>query len=500
MVLIIMVWSFFLYMYLNSVQGFTDHEIFQYWPGRTLSEMICNEQWRKDIESNGIIPQLFYRLIWVNGDEPVSEFYMRFPVMVCSLLTIYGVFWFGTYMYGQRLGLCSAFLMAINTLYIAYAVHCRFYMFNSLGLIISTFIMFSLARKHSLYKVYLYCLSLVYSICSMVLSIPVLGAHFIYYIIVNRKDRRAYRILTCLILLAIAVFGFLCWRDQSAYNRFDYAPSWENLWRTFVCSLFTQGFSKIDYLSLFDNRDIWLSLADKTFYIILMTTLLGISIVLFRSIKYRKFDNLFIIVLSFTSLYLGYLLIGIFIKPVSIRQNMSPFLVFLPFILSVAIDKKILRICFFVFLLLMSNIICLETLIDGESIYKLKQVVEYYRKPEDLVLIDDESIAKYYYSYGEAVADPLKRTSAGKNVLKYAWGDTNNNFLLLPNKSLIPMAYVQAYNRSVHRIWIVKSGIDKEDLWRLQNLCEARGYGFMERSTDRANMYLIVVNDYKKVM
>ena len=258
--ILILAWAVGVWVHLAQIQDLTDHELDKYWPGFSLSTLYQYPHFLNDLESNGILAQAFYRLIWFGEDAPCDALTLRLPVMVCALISLVLIYRLGKSLDGYRLGLCAAFVLATNTLQTGFAVHCRFYAFNTVMVILSTLLLLKMCQDERPRWKWLYMLSLLGCTCTMILSIFIVVPHLLYFIFTSRSRLRAL-MQAFLISLAVALcFGYLFFRDTQAVNHFNYGRSLKDSLNLCNYSLLDHGtpFGSFQLDALCgDNNDYW---------------------------------------------------------------------------------------------------------------------------------------------------------------------------------------------------------------------------------------------------
>lgn len=87
-------------------------------------------------------PPLYFIILWLWAKMfGISEVAVRFPSVVFGVLTILVVYFIGKKLYSRKIGLLSAFLLAINPLHVYYSQEARMYALAALAVAINIFLL-----------------------------------------------------------------------------------------------------------------------------------------------------------------------------------------------------------------------------------------------------------------------------------------------------------------------------------------------------------------------
>ncbi len=196
--------------HLINSHGMTEHEVFAVIAGSN------------HYESNGI---LYYQLIqWLSGEAVATGATVvlrRSLSLLCGLGTLCGVYHLGFLLGGsRRCGLYSAFVLAINALFMASITHARFFGLAELCFTWSTVALVVFCRRGRWRYWVFYLLLMVAGLCSMVVGgyLLALQAVLCWYLAVRK--RRVWTGFVVAVLVSLALFSYLWWRDGEAMNRF----------------------------------------------------------------------------------------------------------------------------------------------------------------------------------------------------------------------------------------------------------------------------------------
>ncbi len=493
-------WAICIWVHLAQFQDLTDHELDKYWPGFSLATIyqyphFLNYQY---LESNGVLAEAFYRLIWFGEDTPCDALTLRLPVMVCSLISLILIYRLGKSLDGYRLGLCATFVLATNTLQTGFAVHCRFYAFNTVMVILSTMLLLKMCQDERPRWKWLYMLSLLGCICTMTLSVFIVVPHLLYFIFTSRSRLRALK-QAFLITLAIAIcFVFLIIRDSQAINRFCYSRSFEESLHTCTYSLLGHGMTLGNHqlIALFDNHDYWNTYLWSTAYIngaFIATVFLAL---LYDCLRRHQLTTRFLFVFTLLMIYALMLLESITIKSVLIPSNLSPLIPFYAMTMALGIQPRPVRIFMLICLLLGSHILCNGTLIDGEGPDSLMRIMRSQMHPSDTALIASNKYTDLSVPEAFPIVHKMKEPSSLAATYRYV---TNSyppgSKILIPSHSLCGNAFFLLDRPHAHtRVWFLERSDHPSPTAILDRFYKAYKDGrckILMRSNERYNLYLI---------
>ena len=213
-------------LHLAYSNGLSDHELNPiYW---------SFQQWPWWEEANGMLYYALYKAFWLTDDEIFahSELYIRFPIILMAQLTL-----FLTYKVGNALarwagtrkpwGLYGSFMLGVNCAFLAHSFHRRFYMLNTVMVLLATWLLLRACQKRTWASVALYALGVWGCISSMLLSSLLLVPHLVYYVgsASATRKRQALQQSLAVALASVSWFFLLSYWDVDGYSRFVYHQS-----------------------------------------------------------------------------------------------------------------------------------------------------------------------------------------------------------------------------------------------------------------------------------
>ncbi|MBQ7569004.1 glycosyltransferase family 39 protein [bacterium] len=188
-------------------------------------------------EWNGILA--YYGLFrgaqhWLGMDE----FSLRFIPMVCGVLGIAAIFFLGRRWGGDSCGLLAALCLALNAEHIDLS---RYYRFNSLSVLIAILSTYALAvavQKRKRCWWWVYWVSSVMCLWSMMLSAFLLPAHWLYILLSAETAGERKRLLQSVLIAGLAILPSRFFDDKALARIYWYPHlSWERfseLWSVTV--------------------------------------------------------------------------------------------------------------------------------------------------------------------------------------------------------------------------------------------------------------------------
>ncbi len=530
--LLILSWAVCLWVHLALIQEITNHELGKYWPGISLATIYQDPHLLENIESNGILVQLFYRLIWFGEDTHCDALTLRLPVMICSLISLILIYRLGKSLDGYRLGLCATFVLATNTLQTGFAVHCRFYAFNTVMVILSTMLLLKMCQdEHPRWK-WLYMLSLLGCICTMILSVFIVVPHLLYFIFTSRSRLRALK-QAFLITLAIAIcFVYLIIRDSQAINRFNYNSSLKLSFNTCTCTLLGHGCSLLGHgcsilghgrsllnkstlfgiFKLYDllgnslgsfqldalfgnNKEYWLVYLLRAIQI--NGAFLGAIFLalLYDCLRRHQLTPRFLFVFTFLMIYALMVLESATIKIILIPPNLSPLIPFYAMTMALGLKPRPVRIFMLLCLLLGSHVLCNGTIIDNEGPGKLVRIMRAHMQPGDTALIISDKNTYQFLPEASTIIHN-KELSPLAAINRYV---TNSyppgSKILISPSSLYGSAFLLLDHPHAHtRLWFLDKRDDSLPTANLYRFYKAYNDGrctILMRSNKQYDLYLI---------
>ena len=225
--------------------------------GLSSHETAC-ETWNFDrlswpSESNGMLSNFLYELLWSSNSLPyrwfwshfdmspaVSYLHTRFPALLLAQVVIILTVRLGNALAAKansrpNWGLMGALILGANAAFLALSFHRRFYMLNMVMVLLATLALFRLCKERNWRWLAIYQLSLWGCCASMILSTLLVVPHLVYFVFTGTERRIALRQGALILLLSLGFLGLLVSQDSSGYGRFDYGNTHETL-PMFLCN------------------------------------------------------------------------------------------------------------------------------------------------------------------------------------------------------------------------------------------------------------------------
>lgn len=118
----------------------------------------------------------------------ITDLYLRAPSLAASFITLMFVYSIGTQIGSlskhkhKYLGVISIFFLAVNSAFLAFSFHNRFYAVNMMFISMSTYVLIKLSRNNSNILFVLYTFLMMCTTGTMILSSISIIPHIIFYI------------------------------------------------------------------------------------------------------------------------------------------------------------------------------------------------------------------------------------------------------------------------------------------------------------------------------
>ncbi|MBQ7568000.1 hypothetical protein IJT17_04270 [bacterium] len=351
----------------------------------------------RSLESNGYLFSWFVEHIWVRWFyTPQGGRHMRIVPGLLGMLTLYLVYVLGTMVHSRRAGLFAMFLLGIHGMHITHSVHGRFYTLNEVFCVLSTILLLKLVEKPSFMRALGYAVSVLGVVASQLLSIILLLPQLAYLVIYYPQRKKAWGMALGILALAVGLFCALCWRDSAGYGRFDYGHPLDNV----VFFAYLVYLTASNLLINIINADYFaprcpLTVSYTNYYAlaIMLVTWLSLAAAVKRRrgsgpLSPQRVRLLWAIRLLALG---GYWFFSVYVKNIVVTRNYSWMIPF--FCVLTAVGMAMLpKVCRWLLLTLMlgaTMCTCSTLYFQGRGEEFILELVRHYRRPGELVLIDD---------------------------------------------------------------------------------------------------------------
>ncbi|MCK4261947.1 glycosyltransferase family 39 protein, partial [bacterium] len=203
----------------------------------------------KDIAKNDAHPPLYNALLhfWVYGGR--GEGWMRGLSSLFGILTILVIYKFASFLFGRRVGLISALIIAFSSYQVFYAQEARLQTLVTLLILLSLYFFYRSLKEGRTVFWLAFILFTILSLYTFFYSFFILLVENIFFFLNFKRYRNAFKIFIIsqigILLLFLPWMPVLAQRMQLAGVRHSFSPPFStllsNAWRTF--SQFTLGYS-----------------------------------------------------------------------------------------------------------------------------------------------------------------------------------------------------------------------------------------------------------------
>ncbi len=422
------------------------------------------------LQSNGILYHSLHSvyLTWVH-DNP-STLVRRAPAIGFGVLTLLLTFKLGSLWGGCRLGAWSVCLLASNILFLSLCINHRFYALNMFLCVLSTILWWrSLQDYENSWRWALYSLSLVSCLLSMCISATIAVAHAIIYIICCPRHLLALFRFIGLALLMLAVLGALFWRDSTSYDDVRYPFSWDETGSQVLSAIFNDGFVRErclqnDVVVLYRRSESARTRAFLSFLTIAFA-LAMVSAVLSGVGGCFSLNPRALGVLAGLILSIGWLFVySSFMRGLITINNLSWSLPFISILLAWGVGNPAwgrgFQVLFCFALVLVTPIIVKGSYAFSCGCAPLRQTVERFRQPHDMIIVDGTSTLPGLLGYGKTLHVQVNywkspRPSVAANAI-YELQRAQTPLLLTNEEVLYFLKFIPEVS-SLHgrRIWLL---------------------------------------------
>jgi len=162
--------------------------------------------------TEGVYPSPLYE-IFIHYLKKIdsSEFLLRFPSVIFSSISILAIYQLGKLLFDKRVALFSSFIFAISPLHIYYAQEARIYSFVTLLTVLTVIFLIKFLKTEKLWFCFGYAICHILSIYSLYLSILILFAESIFFLIYLQKYRNLFKkwLVTNFVILLFLIPWFI---------------------------------------------------------------------------------------------------------------------------------------------------------------------------------------------------------------------------------------------------------------------------------------------------
>ena len=480
MLLILFLFSAGLSAYLMCTQPHQGHEHVPGITGKFLKAGV------EAVESNGLLYS-YFMLFTIPDTSP--DWLLRLPAAICSLLTLFFVYAAGRDIGGRALGLCCAFMLAVNTSFIALAVHHRFYSTGEMFCALATWALIRACQSHSRRWWALYGLAMCAAISSMVLSAVLLIVHAPICLMYSSKRASACRRLLAVCLAVGAIFIWLNQRDPEALERVDYGNADTNL--SFYTEFWLHNGSDLEHFQPEQAHELYndahFPIQRRGFACVIAVALL--SAFLWRRERCGKF--FLALILGFFLASAAFYLFSRFAHNISRSSNLAFMYPSFAMILGYAMWRcKIIRLAA-LGLVLYNPYAFWGTYAFANLNNDLERFVTEHMRPGD-VIISENSIA--ISNYPNYPLRPLQHNSST------SWlGNMRNLTDVLAGYTPLPLPNYHVYTNEqlgalLPTLWRTRT-IPEQRIWILLQNYRHPGPNFIDYPLDAFKGYFIALND-----
>ncbi|MCK4436380.1 glycosyltransferase family 39 protein [bacterium] len=203
----------------------------------------------KDIAKNDAHPPLYNALLHFWVYEGRGEGWMRGLSSLFGILTILVIYKFASFLFGRRVGLISALIIAFSSYQVFYAQEARLQTLVTLLILLSLYFFYRSLKEGRTVFWLAFILFTILSLYTFFYSFFILLVENIFFFLNFKRYRNAFKIFIIsqigILLLFLPWMPVLAQRMQLAGVRHSFSPPFStllsNAWRTF--SQFTLGYS-----------------------------------------------------------------------------------------------------------------------------------------------------------------------------------------------------------------------------------------------------------------